>query len=346
MLAIVGTFTSAERGGKACGLYSFRVHGDTWTLLGELPAFNPSFLAGHPHARGVVYASHSDAGHVSAVAADLSTGALRLINVQRTGGVNGAHLAASPDGRWLLVASFTSGHLTVLPIGADGRLGPATLVHDLNALDPESVDQAASRPHQIVFDGAGRSVLVPDRGRDRIWEFAFDTARGTLSLVEWVAARRGAGPRHAVMHPGGSVLYSVNELDSTLSVHVMAGPDRRWELAETHPTLPVDASARSIAAAICLSADARFLYASNRGHDSVACFALGNEGRSANATGWAERVGITPRFICLGSDPSELWVASHGSDEIRSFEISRMSGRLSSRARVRMPSPACILCMG
>lgn len=343
MLAVVGTFTSSERGGRARGLHSFRVHGDVWSPLGELPTFNPSFLANHPHARDVVYVSHSDAGYVSAVAVNQSTGAMRLLGVQPTGGVNGAHLAVSPDGRWLLVASFTSGHLTVLPIDADGLLGPARAVYDLNELDLRTEGQGASRPHQIVFDEANRSVLVPDRGRDRIWEFAFDATQGVLSAIRWIATASGAGPRHAVIHPDGAVLYSVNELASTLAIHVREGPGCQWEWAETHSTLPRSASAQSIAAAICLNSDERFLHVSNRGHDSVACFVLDKDGKSASAIGWVKNVGITPRFMCVGSDQSRLWVASHGSDEIRSFRIHPRSGQLSVRARMGVPSPACIL---
>ena len=177
---------------------------------------------------------------------------------------------------------------------------------------PHPVEQSGSHPHQILFDASGRSVLVPDKGHDGVAVFAFDADPGTLALHSVMPAGPGAGPRHAAFHPTRPVCWVLNELAS--SVTTCRWPAGRLEPVTVVPTLPEDSPGGSTAAAIATTPDGSIVYASNRGHDSIATFAADDADGRLRPLGWTRAPGRGPRFMAWHDD--RLHVASETDDLI------------------------------
>jgi 6-phosphogluconolactonase len=197
---LVGEYNEGpHEGAPGLGLARAPESGNTeWTVVSTLPLTNPTFGVFDP-SRSVLYTSHSGQSYVLAVAVDRAAGTLRKLNTASTASVNPAHLALSPDGRFLVVASFTSGHVSVIGVQASGELDDlVTVVATAGETGPRPT-QTGRQPHQVVFSGDGRHILVPDRGRDCILIFRFEAATGALSALPPAQARPGSGPRHLVM---------------------------------------------------------------------------------------------------------------------------------------------------
>jgi 6-phosphogluconolactonase len=198
---LVGEYNEGpHEGAPGLGLARAPESGNTeWTVVSTLPLTNPTFGVFDP-SRSVLYTSHSGQSYVLAVAVDRAAGTLRKLNTASTASVNPAHLALSPDGRFLVVASFTSGRVSVIGVQASGELDDlVTVVATAGETGPRPT-QTGRQPHQVVFSGDGRHILVPDRGRDCILIFRFEAATGALSALPPAQARPGSGPpspRHA-----------------------------------------------------------------------------------------------------------------------------------------------------
>jgi 6-phosphogluconolactonase (cycloisomerase 2 family) len=348
--AYVGCYTTPERYARGDGIHVYQVDAAAWTpvqRVGEL--VNPSFLAMRRDGR-FLYAAHGDESYASAYAADPESGRLTPLNRAASGGRNGVHLALDPTGRFLVVANYSSGNVGVLPVAGDGRLSDAVHVAALPGQPgPHRVEQASSHPHQILFDPSGRFVVVPDKGLDRVFVFAFDRETGKLTpTVQGSAvARSGSGPRHAAFHPRMTVLWVLNEIGSTVATY-------QWEAERGHlrpvqilPSLPADYTGESTAAELSLSRDARHLYCSNRGHDSIACFAVDAATGLLSPAGWTPSEGRTPRFIALDPAGRTLYAANEQSDTIVPFRVDEGSGKLTpAGAPVHNASPVTIAFKG
>lgn len=349
LFAYVGCYTTPERYARGDGIHVYRVDagGGGWApveRVGEL--VNPSFLAMRRDGR-FLYAAHGDESYASAFAVEPASGRLTPLNRAASGGRNGVHLALDPAGRFLIVANYSSGSVGVLPVAADGRLSDAVHVAALPGQPgPHRVEQASSHPHQILFDPSGRFVVVPDKGLDRVFVFAFDRETGKLTptVQGSAAARSGSGPRHGVFHPRLTVLWVLNEIGSTVTTY-------QWEAERGHlrpvqilTSLPADYTGENTAAEIALSRDARFLYCSNRGHDSIATFAVDPATGLLSPVAWASSQGRTPRFITLDPAGRMLYAANEQSDTIVPFRVDEGSGRLTpAGAAVRNASPVTIV---
>ncbi|SPE35949.1 fragment of putative 6-phosphogluconolactonase, YbhE-type (part 1/2) [Candidatus Sulfopaludibacter sp. SbA6] len=220
--AYVGCYTTAQRYARGDGIHVYRVDPGTgaWSHVqhvGDL--VNPSFLVVHPDRRSL-YSVHGDESYAMSFSLDRETGRLTERNRVETGGRNGVHQAIDPSGRFLLVANYSTGSVSVLPISPDGALaGPVQVVTLQGQPGPHRIEQTSSHPHHIVFDPSGRYVIVPDKGLDRIFIFRFDPDGGKLTATEQGAAvaRAGSGPRHAAFHPTLPVTWVVNEIGSTIA---------------------------------------------------------------------------------------------------------------------------------
>ena len=348
VLACVGCYTSPERYARGDGIHTWRVDSETgaWThlqLLGGL--VNPSFLTMHP-GRRFLYAAHGDESYATAFAVDPVTGALSLLNKAATGGRNGVHLALDRAGRFLIVANYSSGSVGVLPVAPDGRLSDAVHVVALPGQPgPHRVEQTSSHPHEIVFDPSGRFVLVPDKGLDRVFVFAFDAVTGRLTptVQGSAAARSGSGPRHAAFHPRLTVLWVLNEIGNTVVTY-------QWEAERGHlrpvqmlPSVPSDYTGENTAAEIAVSSGGRFVYCSNRGHDSIAVFAVDAHTGLLAPVAWTPSQGRTPRFIALDPSGRFLYAANEQSDTIVAFHVDPAAGTLAPAGHtVRNASPVTI----
>ncbi len=347
----VGTYT----GSSSRGIYKFELDASSGAVV-EGPVLagrseNPSFLTIHPGGR-FLYAVNEvrsfggqPTGAVSAFAVDPSTGDLAFLNQQPSGGADPCHLAVEAEGRYLVVANYSGGSVAVLPLDADGRLRPAARVRRLAGSGPNAARQQSSHAHGVFFDASGKFLLTADLGSDRVLVERFDGAAGSLSgeVPDGAALPPGAGPRHVAFDPSGRFLFAINELFSTVTAFRWDAERGRLEPFQTVPSVADGFSGENKAAEIAVSADGRFVYATNRGEDSLAVFAVDASGRLAPA-GRVPSGGRTPRSFAI--DPSGRWLiaANQGSGSVVVFRLDPETGLPRAvGAPVVVPEPVSIL---
>ncbi len=257
------------------------------------------------------------------------------------------HLALDPQERFLVVSNHLSGTLAVLPLDAQGALqAVAQLVSLPGEPGPHRVEQPFSKPHFNPFDPSGRFVLVPDKGLDRIFVFRFAQGRLRPGDVPWADTREGAGPRHVACHSTLPMVYAVNELDSTVTSYHLDAASGALQPQQVLSALPERFTANSRAAEIEVSADGRFVYASNRGCDSLAVFAVDAKGL-LRLQGAAPSGGRTPRFFALAPGGRHLYALNEDSDTIVRFAVDAASGALVAEGEpVPCGSPVCMVFRG
>lgn len=348
VFAYVGCRTTRERNARGDGINVYRVDAASgrWEHVQLVPGLvNPSFLA-FDRAKRFLYTVHGDGDEVSGFRIALATGQLSPINRRSTKGKNPVHLALDPTDRFMVVSNHVTSSLAVLPVGEDGALGEVIDSVVLQGqIGPHRVEQPFAKPHQAEFDPAGRFLVVPDKGLDRVFTFRLDPA-GKLVAADpaSVRAREASGPRHVAFHPRLPYAYVVNELDSTVTGYRYDADTGRLSPFQVVPSLPQDHTGNSRAAEIAVSADGEFVYASNRGSDSVAVLSVDP------ATGWLTVVthcgsgGETPRFFALDPTGRFMYVANEDSDTIVTFTVDRATGTLAETGDiVNTGSPVCIV---
>ncbi|MFT4261881.1 MAG: lactonase family protein [Nocardioides sp.] len=340
----VGCRTTQERQALGQGITVWSPQGDgRWRHLQTLVTTNPSWLVLNERGE-FLYALHGDGGTVTAYRI-LRGGDLEELNTVSSGGTNPVHAVIDHRGR-LVIANYASGTVAVLPRDERGALGEPTAILSLRGEPgPDPVGQASSHPHQIVLDPRRRVGYVPDKGLDAI--FTIDLDRDTPAVVHAAPTASGTGPRHAILANGGGtdLLYVVGELDSTLSTWVLpdGGPElhRQWCAS----TLSARAGS-STASGITASADGRFLYVSNRGDDTIACFAVAPSGEP-RLIEVVDCLGAYPRFIRFDPSTGSLVVANENSHDVVEFGVDSDSGRLSpGRVLAQTGSPVCVVSRG
>jgi 6-phosphogluconolactonase len=351
-LVYVGTYT----GGKSKGIYLFRLTEDGDTdgraslesagLAAE--ARNPSFLEIDPKRR-LLFAVNEAAdaggqpgGAVSSYAIG-DHGQLTLINQQSTRGGGPCHLTLDKTGRFILAANYGGGSVVVLPVAGDGRLGEAAdfVQHEGSSVNPQR--QKGPHAHFITTDPSNRFALVCDLGLDQVLVYRFDAENGTLTPNDPPAAKLkpGAGPRHLAFHPDGKFVFVINELDSTITAFEFDA--YRGSLNELHTvsTLPPDFKGENSTAEIAVHFSGKFLYGSNRGHDSIALYAI-NERTGALSFLCAESTrGKTPRHFELAPQGRHLIAANQNSDSLMVYGVNA-AGRLEPVDAVDCPTPVCV----
>jgi len=352
LFAYVGCFTTEERDASGEGINVYRVDpvSGAWDhvqLVADL--VNPSFLALDRESR-FLYSVHADEGYTSAFAIDAMSGRLTFLNRQENGGINGVHLEIDASNRFVVVSNYASGSMAVLPINRDGSLAPRSdLVELPGAPGPHPTQQTSSHPHHNPFDPQGRFLLVPDKGLDRIFVLRLDSASGTLVWADTpsVAAQPGAGPRHAGFHPMLPYAYVLNELDSTLAVYAYDSQNGELTHKQLLSTLPSDFTGNSTTAEIALHRSGRFLYCSNRGHDSIAAYAIDQTSGLLTLVGWTPTGGERPRYFGLDPSGTFLYACNESSDNIVTFRVDPATGALSPTGQsVETGSPVTIVFAG
>jgi len=347
----VGTYT---HGGKSRGIYRLALDGEGGTLgeptlAAETP--DPSFLAVGPTAR-TLYAANEistyegkPAGSVTAFGLDRTTGALSALNRQSSGGPGPCHVSVGPGGRALFVANYGGGSVASYPLGEDGRIGPAATFIQHKGTGAESSRPPTPHAHSIHADRGGRFVVAADLGLDSLLVYRLDPATAGLTPNEPPSARLdpGSGPRHFAFHPDGKHAYVINERSSTVTALDYDAGAGTLAARQTISTLPEGFAGRNSTAEIQVHPSGKFLYGSNRGHDSIAIFAIEpGTGRLASL-GQAPSGGKTPRNF--GIDPSGrfLIAANQATDNLVVFRIDGQSGRLMPTGQVvAVPSPVCV----
>ncbi len=311
----------------------------------------PSYLALAP-SRRYLYAvneveefSGKKSGAVSAFNVDQRTGELTLLNQQPSLGGAPCYVTVDRAGKFVLVANYSGGNVAVLPVRRDGSLGEATDVKQNLGSSINTERQAGPHAHCVELDPANRFAYVCDLGIDKVMIFRFDRRQGKLIPGErpWVQLKPGAGPRHLTFHPGGKYAYVMNEMHVTVTAfaHVRANGDLK-EL-QTLATLPRDPTAADSGADIHVSPDGRFLYCSNRGHDSIAAFKINPSNGTLTFIAHEPTGGKTPRNFAVDPTGAFLLVANQNSDNIVTFRRDKKTGRLSPTGHaVEAPSPVCL----
>lgn len=335
--------------GEGITIYAFDEARLEWgRLAGTTTVDNPTFLAVDAPA-GVVYANSEvfgwHEGTVSAFRFDAKEGTLSYLNKQPTLGSIAAHNMVTRDRRFVLVANYAMGSggpdqsVAVFPRLADGGLGPAAASLRLDgALGPAADRQERPHAHMVTEVPEGGGVLIADLGLDLVAEYRL-AEDGTLSPVASVAVPAGGGPRHIAQHPNGRYVYVSNELASTVSV-IRRAPGR-LTLEQTVPT--VRSGVQSHAADIHLSPDGRFLYCSNRGDDSIACFAVDGETGALTLLDIVSSGGATPRNFALTPGGRHLLVANQNGDAIVIFRRDEETGALTETGkRIEIGTPVCV----
>jgi 6-phosphogluconolactonase (cycloisomerase 2 family) len=348
MLGYVGGYTSKDRDGRGDGINVYRIDeiSGAWAHLQHLgDLVNPSWLTLDPR-RPVLYSAHGEGQEAIAYAIEPTTGRLRILTRQPTGGKNGVRLGIDGTGRYLVCANYSSGTVAVLPIEPDGALGALRdLVPLTGKPGPHPTEQTSAHPHDVAFDPRGRFCLVPDKGLDAVFVFRVDGGGKLVPAARpSVASQPGAGPRHAGFHPTGPFAYVLNELDSTLTTYRFDADTGGLEPRQIVSTLPQAWSGRNTTSEIAVAPSGRFVYASNRGHDSVAIFAVDPGAGTLTPVGGEPTRGKTPRFIGLDPAGAMLYAANQDSDTIVAFRVNRQSGTLTPTGQVvTVGSPSTIV---
>lgn len=347
MYAYVGSRTTRERNARGEGISVFRVDTQTGALLlTQLvkDLVNPSFLALSRDGERL-YAVHGDLSDISAFAVDRASGKLEFLNRQSTHGKNPVHLAIDPSGKYVVVSNHIGASLAVLPLQADGSLGELTQLVRLDGpLGPHRVEQKQAKPHFNPFDPSGQFVVVPDKGLDRTFIFRFADGKLSPASPGFVEAREGAGPRHLAFHPGGRFAYVVNELDSTVTTYAYDAKSGALQPRQVVSSLPDTFTGNSRASEIEVDASGRFVYASNRGHDSIAVFHVDAASGLLRFAAAEPARGRTPRFFAIAPGGRHLYVLNEDSDAIVAMHVDPASGRLTPTGfTVPSGSPVCMV---
>lgn len=350
----IGTYPGA----KSRGIYLARFDPATGELsvpelVAETPS--PSFLALDP-GRAMLYAVNEvdslegrPGGAVSAFAVDGLTGHLRLVNRVSSVGGGPCHLVVDPSGKNVLVANYGGGSVVSVPIGGDGRLGPATSVVQHHGSSINRERQTAPHAHAVGFDPRhGRFAIVADLGLDKLLVYRFDANKGSLAANDpaFAALPPGAGPRHFVFHPDGQRVYVTNEIDSTVAAFAFAPETGALTAEQTVSTLPADTRPRPVdsTAEIAVHPSGRFLYVSNRGTDTIAAFSIDAKTGRLRLLGHVPTGGRTPRHFAIDPSGRYLLAANQNSDSIVVFALDPETGRLTATGhRAEVGAAVCLV---
>ena len=354
-LMYVGTYT--EEGSESKGIYAYRYDAATGALtsLGlAAKATNPSFLAIHPNHR-FLYAVNEignyqgkESGGVSAFAIDHTTGKLKLLNQVASEGADPCYISIDKAGKYVFVANYGGGSVAVFPILEDGRLDKmAALVHHTgHSVNPQR--QEGPHAHSIDLSPDNRFAIVDDLGLDQtlIYKFGDSAALSPDNRLLYTAttkAEPGAGPRHFAFHPSGKFGYVINEMASTVSAFSYEAGDGTLHPLQTVSTIPKDFAKENTGSEIQVDPSGKFLYASNRGHDSIAAFAIDPSAGTLKLIENVATNGQSPRNFEIDPTGTRLIVGNEKSDEIVVFRINLQTGRLTPTNRVlEIAQPVCV----
>jgi 6-phosphogluconolactonase len=350
--AYIGTYT--EQGGKSQGIYAYRFDSATQKLtpIGlAAKTVNPSFLAVHPNQR-FLYAVNEvsnyqgqKTGAVSAFAIDHTTGKLTFLNQVASQGTDPCYITVDKTGKYVLVANYTSGSVAVFPIRADGSLGEASTVvqHTGHGTNPQR--QEGPHAHSVDMSADNRFAIVDDLGLDETFVYPFDSSNGSLAVNDAKIAKAdpGAGPRHFAFSPNGKFGYVLHEMGSTITAYAFDAAQGKLKPLQAVSSIPKTFTKLDESAEIEVAPSGEFLYASNRGHDSIAVFAIDPANGKLTLVEYASTKGESPRSFEIAPGGSLLFAANEKSDNVVLFPIDSHSGRLRPTGQVlEISQPVCV----
>jgi len=342
-LVFIGTYTKAP----SEGIYAFRFDSKTGHMepLGlAAKVADPSFLALHPNGKFVYAVTEQRTGMVDAFSIDRATGKLTQLNQTTSKGDGPCHLAVDRGGKFLIVVNYGSGSVTRIPIDADGRLGePSAFDQHAKPTGGAGTDpkrQNGPHAHSVNFSPDGQFAMVADLGRDEVTSYRVD--RGELQKAEVANIAPGSGPRHLAFHPSGKNAYVINELRSTVTVFDYEARSGVLKETQTISALPEGFKGESFTAEVQVHPSGRFLYGSNRGHNSIAMFAIGTGGK-LRFLGAESTRGNWPRNFGIDPTGKFLIAANQNSNTLVVFSIDQSTGKLTAVGDpITVGSPVCV----
>ena len=341
MFAYVGCYTTPDRDGRGKGInvYEMDPRSGAWTHVQTLETIgNPSWQTVGPGGQHLYSVHGGDTfAQVSAYSIDSSSGKLTFLNAQECGSPNPVAISISPIAPYAVVAGYNAGKVAALPVNPDGSLGPMS---DLWTLEgepgPHPTEQDHSRPHHIPMAPGGKFFVVPDKGFDRTYVFGVDPSNGKIVPSEQasVVAAPGAAPRHFSFHPNEKLAYQCNEINSTVTTFGCDAATGRLDELKVQTTLPADFSERNSTAEIHVAPSGRFVYVSNRGHNSIAIFSVDQATGKLTSVGWEPTQGRQPRYFGISPDGSLLYACNQATDTIVTFRVDQENGTLSPTGQV------------
>lgn len=341
--AYVGTYTNKT---ESKGVYQFTFDPSTGKmsaleLAGE--TMDPSWVIVHPNGK-FLYAANERGkdSAVSAFAIDAKSGKLTLLNTMPALGEDPCHLTIDRTGKFLLVANYSSGNVVVFPILPDGKLGEHTAnVKNQGTPGPNKERQEGPHAHWVAASQGNRFVYVADLGLDKVLVYRFDAAKGTLTPADAAVARPGTGPRHVAFSKNGKFMYVVGELDSTVTV--FSNDNEKFSSIQKVAMLPSGFSGRNDASEIEIHPSGKFLYAANRGHDSIAVFSIAPGQGTLTQVAIVSTGGKEPRNFAIDPTGKFLLAENQNTNNIVEFRIDQSTGKLTPTGEtLSAPSPICI----
>ena len=348
LVIFVGTYTEPEQSTSE-GVYVYGINPSSGKLTLKTVAknlINPSYLAVHPKS-GFIYTIHENGtfegkpgGGVIALDVNPETGETRVINIQSSGGEDPCYISIEQTGRYALVANYSSGCVAMLPIQPDGKLSaPSSIIqHTGSSIHPDRQDKPYA--HCILPDPTNIYAVACDLGTDQLIVYRMDLEEGQLIEHSKKSVAPGSGPRHLVFHPNGEYAYVVCELNSTVLAFNYDPEGGTFEEIQSLRTLPPGYEGRNLPADIHLTPDAKYLYVSNRGHDSFACYEVAENSGFLTLKHHTSSGGSEPRGFAIDPSGKILLSANQNSNNIVLFLIDRGMGHLSrfgDEAQVAMP---------
>lgn len=350
----VGTYT----GPKSMGIYAYRFDSQTGRLTAmglaaELP--NPSFLitdSEHRHLYAVTemgeHGPNDKSGSISSFSIDPQNGALHFLNKVPSAGDETAHLALDHTGKVLFVANYGSGSVASFAINPDGTIGARTGFDQHTGSSVDSERQSSPHPHEVVVSPDNRYIFVPDLGTDRVYIYRLDVAkRGFVpNDPAYVTVDAGLGPRHIVFGPGAKFAYLVCEMGSRVVVFSYDASRGLLHPIQSISTLPAEFKGHDQSAEIQIDHTGHYLYASNRGHDSITVFSIDSQSGKLEKAQTSSVLGEWPRSFVLDPAGKFVLVANQNSNDLTLFTVDPANGHLQPAAadtRVHVDSPVCVL---
>lgn len=314
--------TGSYSGADEKGIKVWKLHSETGELTekaGILGIDRPSFLAVHPNGLNFVATSEIGNGELVAYRYDSESEILTELNRQPSNGDHPAHASIDESGKWLLAVNYSGGNVNVYPLSATGEIGPLADSVKHEGSGPNGDRQDAAHPHSISQIPGTSLFIVPDLGTDTLYLYQMNADTGKLVLQQAISCTAGSGPRHVAFHPRGEVLYVLGELDSSITAYELK-EGASLQTLQTASLVPDGWPEGNTSAEVAVSEDGRFLYASNRGHDSIAAFSI-DGGGFLNSIGFAVSGGAGPRHFALVPGGRWLVAANEKSDTLTVLEI-------------------------
>jgi 6-phosphogluconolactonase len=347
-IGYVGTYTDTA----AKGIYALKwdAAAKKFISLGlQAEVANPSFVAVSPSHKFLYAiteraARRDSTGSVSSYAIEPSTGALKLINSVPAHGNTSAHLVVDATGKWLLVANYGSGSVAAFALNADGSIGEMSDFKQHSGASVNPHRQMGPHPHEAVMSPDNRFLLIPDLGLDKVFVYALDGATGKLTLTSTTDTRPGFGPRHMLFGKDGRFAYVLGEMGSGVTVMSYAKSTGKLTPVEVIDTVPEHITVENNTAELALSTDGGFLYATNRGHDSVTAFSVNAKTGKLALVQNIPTQGHIPRGMALDPDGTHLLTGNQDSDTITIFDRDTKTGKLTFASQMTdIPTAVCIL---